>query len=128
MKNTAIQTALITLVLLTPFSLQAEEAQNIVKAAPATNMVADTQALRADAREEMRANMEKMQEESFQRYIQSLKNHPAANQLPADVQERRAAMIQEMEDRHALMLKIRKQHRQEFEERQQQRMVELKKI
>jgi len=133
MKNIALHTALITLVLLAPFSLQAEETQNTAKATPvtktvATKTIATTQAQRADTREEMHANMEKMQEESFQRYIQSLKNYPAANQLPADVQERRASMIKNMEERHALMLKVRKQRRQEFEERQQQRMVDQKKI
>ena len=122
MKNATLQTAFITLILLTPFSLQADEAQGTVKA------VATTQEDRIDAREEMRAHMEKMQEKSFQRYIESLKNHPAANQLPADVRERRAEMIQKMEDRHALMRKVRKQRRQEFEERQQQRTVDLKKI
>ena len=67
MKNTALHTALITLVLLTPFSLQAEEIQNAVKPAPAAITVATTQAQRADAREEMRASIEKRQEESFQR-------------------------------------------------------------
>jgi len=133
MKNTALHTALITLALLTPFSLQAEEAQDTVKATPVTKTVASktiatTQTQRADTREEMRTSMEKMQEESFQRHIESLKNYPAANQLPVDVQERRASMIKDMEDRHALMLKVRKQHRQEFEKRQQQRMVDQKKI
>lgn len=128
MKNPALQTALITLALLTSFSLQAADTQGTAKANPATQTVAATQIKHADAREEMRANMEKRQEQSFQRHIESIKNYPAANQLPADVQERRASMIQEMEARHALMLKVRKQRRQEFEERQQQRMVELKKI
>jgi len=130
MKHTAIQTALITLALLSSFSVQAEESQNTVKVTPATKIqtVATTQAERADAHEDMRANMEAMQERSFQQYIESLKNYPAANQLPAEVQERRATMIQEMENRHALMLKVRKQHRQEFEKRQQERMVKQKKI
>ena len=127
MKNTPLHTALIALVMLTPLSIQAEETKTVAPAAT-TQTVAATQSDRDQARKEMRANMEKMQEQSFQKYIESLKNHPAADQLPTDVQERRASMIQDMQDKRALMLKVRKQRRQEFEERRSQRMQDLKKI
>ncbi len=64
---------------------------------------------------QQRATMEKREAQDFQKYIASIKNNPAASQLPADAQQRRTQMIQQIEKQHALMLKNRKQHQAEFD-------------
>ncbi len=138
MKKTILTPALLALAVITPLSASAEaekattaqvkEATTDTAPQTITTEAASPESRTIDSRQEMRASMEEMQEQAFQQYIESLKNHPAAKQLPADVQERRSAMIQRMQDQHAVMIKMRKQRQQEFEERRNKRMQELKKI
>ncbi len=122
---------LLALAIITPVSATAntDKAANEVQTVSSDNSQAVTaQTERFASQQEMRANIEKMQEQAFQQYIESLKNHPAASQLPPEVQQRRAEMIQKMQDQHAIMVKMRKQHQQDAEKRRNQRMQELKKI
>lgn len=74
---------------------------------------------------EIRAEMEKMQEQAFQQYIESLKNYPPARQLPVDVQQRRAQMIDQMQEQHDYMMKIRKQRQQEFEKHRKEQINKM---
>lgn len=66
-----------------------------------------------------------MQEQAFQRYIEALKNYPPARSLPPEVRQRRLQMIEDMQKQHEIMMTIRKQRRQEFEQRRRQQLENM---
>ena len=78
--------------------------------------------------DESRQLMEAEQEAAFNRYIETLKNYPPAKQLPEDVQQRRTQMINQMQEQHAMMLKMRKQHQAEYEKRRNQQLMKMQRI
>ena len=81
-------------------------------------------------REERYRKMQEAQLEAYKRHLEKRKqffdNNPAySNQVPADVQERRAAYMKEMEERRAFNIKMMEQHRKAAEERRQAMQLKM---